>query len=239
MEVRERTKIPELYDEDKAVKIVAEQSGRIERMNVLRGVSLFKNGQTAAESDTLIDGAVPSTFGKTEIVHAEGSVIARTWYEICAVMPLEYNEKAYTGKTKSRFALIIGDNRINFYSKSRIFDTNCDNIIREQTLGIKGFFELSVKLVSEKSVSYELNKASISEDTAKTRLETLLNDELKFKIGEDGEIVSSEFTISLMDGFAVVTLLAECKQNIAAEKEMTADEINAAKSAEEEQKPND
>lgn len=239
VEVRERTQIPELYDEDKAVKIVAEQSGIIERMNVLRGFSLFKTGQTAAESDTLIDGAVPSTFNETEIVHAEGSVIARTWYEICAVMPLEYNEKAFTGKTKSRFALIIGDNRINFYSKSRIFDTNCDNIIREQTLGIKGFFELPVKLVSEKSVSYEINKANVSEDDAKARLEALLNDELKFKIGEDGEIVSSEYTFSLMDGFAVGTLRAECKQNIAAEKEMTAEEIYAAKSAEEEQKPND
>ena len=239
VEVRERTEIPELLDEDEAIKIVAEQSGIIERINVLRGFSLFKKGQTAAKSDTLIDGAVPSTFSETEIVHAEGSVIARTWYEICAVMPLEYTEKAYTGKANSSFALVIGDNRINFYCKSRIYDTNCDNIIKKQTLGIKGFFELPVTLVSEKSLPYELNKASVSEDTAKARLEALLNDELKFKIREDGEIVSSEYTFSVIDGFAVGTLRAECRQNIAAEEEMTAEEIISARSAKEEQKPND
>jgi len=239
VEVRERKEIPELLDEDEPVKIVAEQSGIIEQMNVLRGFSLFKKGQTAAKSDTLIDGALPSTFGKTEISHAEGSVIARTWYEICAVMPLKYTEKAYTGKTNSRFALIIGDNRINFYSKSRICDTNCDNIIVKKTLGIKGFFELPVTLVNENSAFYERTDASVSEDTAKARLEALLNDELKFKIGENGEIVSSEFTFSLLDGSAAGTLRAECKQNIAAEEEMTADEIRAALPAKEEQKPND
>ena len=236
IEVRERTEIPELVDEDEPVKIVAEQSGIIERISVLRGFSLFKKGQTAAKSETLIDGAVPSTFDDTEIVHAEGSVIARTWYEICDIMPLQYTEKAYTGKTKSRFALIIGNNRINFYSKSRICDTNCDNIISKKTLGIKGFFELPVTLVDEKAVFYERTDASFSEDNAKAKLEEVLSEELKAKIGEDGEIISSEYTFSVVNGYAVGTLRAECKQDIATEEDMTADEIKAAEQAKEEQK---
>ena len=235
VEVRERTEIPELLDVDEPVKIVAEQSGIIERINVLRGFSLFKKGQTAAKSETLIDGAVPSTFDNTEILHAEGSVIARTWYEICDVMPLQYTEKAYSGKSKSRFALIIGNNRINFYGKSRIYDTNCDNIISKKTLGIRGFFELPVTLVNEKSVFYERTDASFLEDAVKAKLEEVLREELKARIGEDGEIVSSEYTFSVVNGFAVGTLRAECKQNIAAEKEMTADEIRAALPAKEEQ----
>ncbi len=239
VEVRERTEIPELLDEDEPVKIVAEQSGIIEQINVLRGFSLFKKGQTAAASDTLIDGAVPSTFGETEIVHAEGSVIARTWYELCAIMPLQYDEKAYTGEEKGRFALIIGNKRINFYSKSRICDTNCDNIISEKTLGLKGLFELPITLVSEKSVFYQLTTAGVSKEAARERLEALLKVELNFKIGEDGEIASSEYTFSVIDGYAVGTLRAECKQNIAAQEEMTAEEIITARKAKEEQKPND
>jgi len=239
IEVRERTDIPELLDENEAIKVVAEQSGIIERMNVLRGFPLFKKGQTAAENDTLIDGTVPSTFNKTELMHAEGSVIARTWYEICAVMPLEYSEKVYSGEIKHRFALIAFGNRINFYRNSRIFDTNCDNILGKQTLGIKGFFELPIALMTEKSRFYELETASVSEETARTLLEARANEELRSKIGEDGEIISAEFTFSVIDGFAVGTLRAECRQNIAAEKEMTAEEINAAISAGEEQNTDD
>ncbi|NCC69006.1 MAG: hypothetical protein EOM14_12580 [Clostridia bacterium] len=235
VEVRERTDIPDILDENEAVKIVAEQSGIIENVSVLRGYPLFEKGQTAAEDDTLIDGVVPSTFSETEIVHAEGSVIARTWYEICAVMPLQYTEKAYTGKSKSHFALIIGDNRINFYSRSRIFDTDCDNIINRQTLGIEGLFELPVTLVSELAETYELVDVSVPDTIAKSMLEVLLNGELKRVVGEDGEIVSTEYTFSIIDDFAVGTLRAECRQNIAAEEEMTADEIRAAKEAKEEQ----
>jgi len=234
VEVRERTDIPELFDEDEAVKIVAGEPGIIQSISVLRGFSLFKKGQTAAENDTLIGGAVPSTFGATEIMHAEGVVIARTWYEICAVMPLKYSEKIYTGEKESRFALIIGNERINFYGKSRIFNTNCDNIVSERRLGIEGFFELPVTIVEETSESYELSDADSTEDAARARLEALAGDELRRRIGEDGEIISSEFTFSVIDGTAVGTLRAECRQNIAAEKQMTAEEINAAKSAEEE-----
>ena len=237
VEVRERTEIPEVLDVDEPVKIVAEQSGIIEQINVLRGFSLFKKGQSAAANDTLIDGAVPSTFDETEIVHAEGSVIARTWYELSALMPLEYSEKTYTGEEKSRFALIVGNKRINFYSKSRICDTNCDNIISKKILGIKGFFELPVILVSEKSALYQLTAAAVSKEAASAELEALLEDELKFKIREDGEIVSCEYSFSVIDGFAVGTLRAECKQNIAAEEEMTAEEIISARKAKEEQKP--
>ncbi|MBP8640977.1 MAG: sporulation protein YqfD [Oscillospiraceae bacterium] len=239
VEVRERTEIPELYDEDEPVKIVAKQSGIIEQINVLRGFSLFKKGQTAAESETLIDGAVPSTFSETEIVHAEGSVIARTWYEISAVMSLQSKEKTYTGQEKSCFALIVGNKRINFYGKSRIFDMKCDNIVSKKTLGVKGFFQLPITLVSEKAVFYELTVADVSKEDARVGLETRLNDELKYKIGESGQIVSSEYNFSVIDGFAVGTLRAECIQNIAAEKEMTAEEIILARKAKEEEEPHD
>jgi len=233
--VRERTKIPELLDEDEAVKIVAKQSGIIEKMNVFRGHGLFKKGQTAAMSDTLIDGAVPSTFNNTVIVHAEGSVIARTWYEITAIMPLKYNEKVYTGEEHSKFALIFGNNRINFYRNSRISDTNCDNIIEKQALGIKGLFELPAAVVRERSKTYELVPTNVSNETAKNELQALLNDELNYKIGDKGEILKSEYTFCISDGFAVGTLRSECRQDIAQEKKMTDREINEALPPKEEQ----
>ena len=237
VEVRERTDIPKLFDEDKAVKIVADESGIIEKMSVLRGFARFKKGQAALENETLIDGVVPSSFAKPEIVHAEGSVTARTWYEITAFMPLQYTEKRYTGAEKSRTALIIGDERINFYGKSRIFDGDCDNIIIKHRLGIEGFFELPVTVITETAKSYEKQEASVSEEAAKSRLEALVRAELARRLGADGEIVNSEYNFSVLDGSAVGTLRAECRQNIAAEKEMTAEEIDAAKSAGEDKKP--
>lgn len=232
--VRERTEIPEVFNEHEAVKVIADQSGIIENMSVLKGYALFRKGQTAAMSDTLISGAVPSTFNQTIIVHAEGSVIARTWYELTAIMPLKYSEKVYTGKEHTRFAVIFGDNRINFYRNSRISDTNCDNIIDKKKLGIAGLFELPIYLVSEKSKTYELVPENISQSDAKTALETELSDELRYKIGDKGEVLQSEYTFCVSDGFAVGTLRSECRQDIAKEKKMTDDEINTALTPKEE-----
>lgn len=234
IEVRERTDIPALYDKDEPIKIVAAQPGIIEQMSVLQGFAKYKNGQTAAENDTLIDGAVPSTFAKTEIIHAEGSVLARTWYEISAILPMQRDQKTYTGKTHSCYAVIFGKTRINFYAGSSIFGAGCDNIIKKDSLGIPGLFTLPITLVSERSREYETAPSDTDAAEAKARLEALLTDELNRRLGQTGQTVTCEYTFDVISGFAVGTLRAECRQDIAEEQKMSQEEINAALSAGEE-----
>lgn len=237
VEVRERTEIPELFDEGEYYKIIAYRAGIIEEINVLRGNKLFSAGDTAVEGDVLIGGVVESTFADTRFVHASGSVTARTWYELTAILPLEYTEKVYTGETHDRFSLVIGDKRINFCRNSGILSVKCDNIISEHKLGIGGLFTLPVSVVRERSEEYELQTSGYSEAQARRLLEAILNDELLQSIGADGEVVESEFTISVLNGYAVGTLRAECRQNIAAEEPLTADEISRAKAAGDEPVP--
>jgi similar to stage IV sporulation protein len=229
--VRERTEIPALIGKDEAIKQVAREPGLIESVSVLRGYPLMRRGQTAAGNDTLITGAVPSGFAGTKITHAEGRVMARTWYEISAILPLEYSRKAYTGEEKTRYALIIGGTRINFYGKSRISDRDCDNIISEHRLGIAGLFELPVTIVEERSKSYTLSAASRADSTAGLRLRARVEAELEARLGENGEIKNAEFTLSAVGAYAVGTLRAECRQDIAAEKPMTPEEIGTALNA--------
>jgi similar to stage IV sporulation protein len=235
VEVRERTEAPALAGEDEAVKLVAREPGIIESVSVLRGYPLMRKGQTAAQNDTLITGAVPSSFAGTKIVRAEGSVMARTWHEISAVVPLVYSRKEYTGEKKTRYALVIGGTRINFYTKSGISDSDCDNIIREHRLGIAGLFELPVTIVREVSERYVLTDALRTEKAAELRLRTRVNAELETRLGEAGEITSAEFTFAIAGDCAVGTLRAECRQDIAKRAGMTAGEINAASAAGEDQ----
>lgn len=235
IEVRERTEIPDLLEEDKGVKLIAAHSGIIETLEVLRGYPLLKKGQAALEQETLVDGAVPSSFGDIAILHASGRVFARTWQEITAVLPLEYEAKAPTGKEKTRYALETGGSRINFYSKSRILDVDYDTIISRRRLGVKGLFELPLIWVKETSLAYERVTESRTEDEARLILEQRLEKELSERLGKEGSVVGSAFTFSLVDGFAVCTLRAECLQNIAQEKEMSAEELHFHQSAGEEQ----
>ncbi len=235
IEVRERTNIPELTEEDKGVKLIANHSGVIERMEVLQGNPLFQKGQAALEEETLIDGAVPSTFGAVEILHASGRVIARTWQELTAILPLDFEAKEYTGERKTRFALEFGEKRINFYTKSRIPDKDYDTIIKRSRLGIKDFFELPVILVKETGLAFDRVGQRRTESGAQAALEQLLNEELTARLGKEGSVISSAFAFNVVDGFAVCTLRAECLQNIAKEKEISAEEIYLHQAAGEEQ----
>jgi similar to stage IV sporulation protein len=235
IQVREATEKPELFDTDAPVKIVASRAGIIERLSVLRGYPIFVNGQTAVDGDKLIDGVVPSSFGQPRIVHASGSVLARTWYEISAVMPLTYSEKIYSGREYRQYFLVLGKHRINFYRSSRIISGDCDIIIEEHRAGIRGLFTLPVTFVRERALKYEIVEHSFTENEIKEALQRALEGALRHSVGKDGEIVEQHIAFSSAGGYAVATLRAECVQDIAEDEELTQFEIDAAKAADEEE----
>lgn len=227
VEVREGEEIPKLFDNRAYSHVIADRAGIIKSMNALNGESKFALGRTVVGEDILISGVVESLIGDTRLVHAHGEVQARTWYEISAILPMEYTKKEYTGGVKSKFALNFGDNRINFYSKSRILEATCDSIIKEYVLGIGDSFSLPVSLVHEKSLEYDAVTAQYTETEVAIRLEEMLTKALHDSIGKTGEVVSAQFSVDITEGTAVGTLRAECVEDIAKEIPVTQAEIDA------------
>lgn len=226
--VREATKQPNIFETDEPVKIVASRAGIIDEIEALRGFSLFDEGQTAVKGETLIDAVMPSAYADSRIVHAKGSVFARTWYEISAVMSLEHREKQYTNKIRRQYALVIGKQRINFYRNSRIIDNDCDIIIEESQLGIADFFSLPFTLVCVNAIPYEEVKMDYPELEIKAALNAALLKQLIISIGADGVIKDSSVVFCTLGDYAVAALRAECLQNIATDKELTQSEISSA-----------
>lgn len=229
--VRERTEAVKLVDEKKPVKLVAAAPGVIDKMEILCGFSKFQKGQAVLAGETLADGAVPDMTGGVRLVHAEGSVTAQTYEELMAEMPLTARQKTPCGHARTRLALLFGEKRINFYAGSRIFDTNCDTIIRVHKLGVKGLFELPVSIVTETERPYQTTEVSRQEDDVKARLQKCLETELSRRIGETGKTESAETTFAVINGYEVATLRAVCRRNIAKEVPMTQEEITAAQNA--------
>ncbi len=229
--VREGTKEAMPVDEKKAVKLVATMPGYIEEMQVLCGCAKFQKGQAALTGETLVDGIVPDINGGTRVVHAEGGVIAETFEELTAEMPLTLQKKTPAGHERTRFALLFGEKRINFYAGSRIFDANCDTIIKVHKLGIEGLFELPVSIVTETEQRYVLTETQAPEDAAKARLQKALEAELSRRVGKTGKIESCETTFAVVNGYEVATLRAQCRQNIAKEVPMTDEEVATAQRA--------
>ena len=157
---------------------------------------------------------MPSEVGDTRYVRASAEIRARTWYEMSASAPLEYSGLEQSD-CRTRWALVIGDKRINFYLGSSQTPTGCGKIITEYPLAWEGVFTLPVTLVREQTLEYDSAAAAEDEEELSGRLEAVLRSTLERELSGRGEILDAQFTSSASDGRLVVTMRAECMEDIA------------------------
>lgn len=223
--VRERVAKPEIYDKSLPVSIRAEKTGFVTEVRALAGSACVKPGDAVGAGETLISAAAESAFSGTCLVHALGSVRAETYYELRAALPLEAAQKTPTGKKTTRWALVIGKNRWNFYGKSGFCGGNCDKMTQEYPLAVPGLFTLPVALVRETLTEYETAAAPRDCAAAVRAAEEQLHAELLRAIGADGEVKQERFSCAERDGVLTVCLRAVCAEDIAAPCVLTAAEI--------------
>lgn len=213
--VRERTEKPVTIDEDAPADVTARVTGIVARMSVLRGFPLVSPGKAVLAGETLVTGVMESPFGRTRYVCAMAEVQARTWYELTAQAPLTAVEKTYTGGGSSRWALEIGGVRINFYLGSGKTAQNCDKIVSLYPMAWDGVFTLPVTLVRERAVDYRTAEIPADKAALRAKLEDDLTQELLRRLDGKGEISAASFTAAESGGLLIVTLRAECLEDIA------------------------
>lgn len=223
--VREKTPKPEVVDNDEPVSLYAGASGFILSMEVLGGEARVAPGDLVTEGELLVSGAVRDLGGGVRGAHALGSIRARTLYELTAEQPLTRTVKTQSGRAKNRWALVAGKKRINFYQSSGISDAECDKINFKYAFSIPGVFTLPVSLVHEQVQPYETQEIPVPPEEARAALEQALTQQLQARIGADGEIVSAAFTATERDGALIVTLRAECEQEIGVSRAISPEEM--------------
>jgi len=211
--VRERVDRPKIIDLKAPTDIIAAKTGLICEMSVFEGSKQAEKGDTVLKGELLITGTMPSLSGKTRRVHSQGVVKARTWYEFSEKIPLEYISKRYTGETKEKKSLIIGNYRLNLYFNGGISLDACDKIIYKERLSLPGGTLLPIEVVTAEYREYIAEPVRMNEDDA----ELILKNGLMKKLREEtlGEPLFLEFQSTLDDTFLTVTLRAECMEDIA------------------------
>lgn len=216
--VREDIEKPELYDSRRPVDVISAATGIITKMTVLDGFPLKGVGSAVLPGETLVTGRWESPIsGAVRYVHAKAEIEARTWYEITAQTSLETMKKDYGGGRFHRWALRIGEKRVNFYNSSGKTYGNCDKIVEEYPMALKGVFTLPLTLVRESCERYELVPVKVTVPEAEAELKAALLLELERRLDGRGEPVSINYSISQKNNILTVTLRAECIEDIALE----------------------
>lgn len=212
--VRERTPAPELVTDEGVGSVTAAATGIIESMRVYQGAPLAAVGDAVVAGETLVSGEMPSEVGDTRYVRASAEVTARTWYELSAAAPIEYTALESAGE-HTRWALVIGDRRINFFLGSSQTPPGCGKIITEYPLEWEGVFTLPITLVREQICEYEQSAAAHDEAALEEELCSVLEDTLERRLDGRGEVLSAAFTSTVSGGELIVTMRAECLEDIA------------------------
>ncbi len=219
--VREGIPKPALVDEKTLGDVVAEAPGIITHMEVLEGEALYKEGDTVLPGEVVIAGNIhmeSPAYSTTDLgwrqVKAQGRIYARTWRTIEAQVPLEAQVKSYTGAEKSFWSLEVLGSRVNFYRNPSISFARYDKITKTWTAHLPGGREMPLSLSRQTVRAYEPSAVPVDTDAAETMLETRLEDTLKAQLGPDGEIIRLDYTARETGGNLIVTLKAECREEI-------------------------
>ncbi len=220
--VREEREKPELYDPDVPTALRAAKGGIITSVTANEGWTLVKPGDTVAAGDELISAYVP--LGTGRIVHAAGSVKARTWYELTASMPLKAVKKEYTGEKTTRRAIILGGKRINLYISGGNPYGFCDKIISYTDTVLPGGAVMPLTWVSEVYEEYAQIPYTIDKADAERMLKAELLYELEKTVG-DGAVVTARYDVIPEEELVTVTLRAECLEEIGTEHTLSETEL--------------
>ena len=212
--VRERTEPPAVRDETVRANVVAEKDGLVTLVQLYGGHAEVMKGSTVTEGQLLISGVADIGDRGAYFTRGEGKVWARTWYDLTARVPKTVQEKTYTGRIRRVYTLIVGKQRIKITPGSSIFGANYDKITKTARLRLPGGAAVPVALECAQGREYTLTPRVIDADEACRRAETALLGQLKSRMGADGAVEETAFSVEDAGGVFEVTLHAECEEQI-------------------------
>ncbi|MDR0325293.1 MAG: sporulation protein YqfD [Oscillospiraceae bacterium] len=211
--VRERAEKPEIISRGTPVNVIAEKAGLVTRIDTLSGSAQVFPGDTVQRGQLLVSGLVDSSQVGVRLVNARADVTARTWTELRAAVPTGAVGKKYTGRSKTRYALVLGGRRVNLYGNASQPYAMCDKISETSALRLPQNVVFPIALVKETYTEYEPVSYQMDESVAEDALRHALEEALRGGISR-GEILSETFLFNPEPGLATGVLVAESLERI-------------------------
>lgn len=209
---------PKIQDDKSVTGIVASYDGVITKMDVKGGYPLVKVGDAVLQGDKLVTALTPPTTeqGTGHIGHSIASITANTLRNEQSITSLTRLKKEYTGKTKTQFAILIGNFRINLYLGTGISGIGWEKTVSETQLHIGEGTYFPIKIIKQNYRKYDTTEITYPKgvieqemlENAKARLENTM---------VSGEINTLSYTSEKKDNALIFNITAHCTEDIATE----------------------
>lgn len=177
IKIAETIEKTEVVDKETPCDVIANMDGVILKITAERGTPLVKEGDVVKKGDVLISSEVliglEGEEQHSEYVSAEGTVTARVWQQLTEELPLTYDEKVYTGETKTNKSLSFWGKEADFIQPSLENEEADVEVLFDKELAL-GDFKVPISIKKEQYNIYTLEGRSRTVDEAKAELEDLL-----------------------------------------------------------------
>lgn len=221
VQVEEAEETPELLDQSTPADIVAAADGIIEDIQTSAGEAQFVDGDIVARGEVLISGTIPlyqqnpeKPYAGDLVVHATGTVTARTWRTLEERLPLTVPTKVYEEDAHTSYRLGILGLELDFFEKSSIFPAGYDKITNTEFLELGGY-TWPVWWQTTTWRGYTVQEEPVDPQQGEALLKELLQQRLErlLAVG-DGEILHQDFVTRVEGDTLVVSMVAECREQI-------------------------
>ncbi len=159
--VRERNPEPVVIDRKTVSNLVAKEDCLITEMSVLSGAAACLVGDFRAKGELLVSGYADLEFCY-QATPARAEIFGRTWRIQKGVLPAEMVQIGQNSEENTRYSLVVGKKRINFFKNSGIWGAGCVKIIESIPLTLWGGYTLPVTLIKETLVTGDTSTISLS-----------------------------------------------------------------------------
>jgi len=215
------TKILEEND-DSAANLVSSEDGIIKKIEVKRGVTEVKVGDTVQKGQLLVSGIKEYDDGSVGFVRAKGNIYAEVEYSFKTVQPFKVTEFIKTGEKKEKKVL-------NFFNlKIPLFLGGVDvpYVTYQENIKISsGDSYLPIKIITKSFFKTEEKTYFLTTQQAEKRAEKLAEEKVK-ELTQGGKIIDKNHQITVDKENLVVTTKIKCLKDIVFEEKLLLDTSN-------------
>lgn len=220
VDLRERIEVPQIVPRHIPCDIIAEKDGIIKQVIATAGVEAAGEGDTVRRGQVLISGSIPlkGQDKSVKLVHAMGTVTARTWYEDESPVILAQIERLRTGRVINDHALRLFSFSLDLIHRKNNFQSYSVTEVRKK-ISIGEDLVFPIEWVTVKYIEEKLVEAVVNESDAKNAAAAAAYKKVLARIPEKAEIVKESVSFVQDENKGLTAkVIVECLEDIGTSK---------------------
>ncbi len=223
IEIKESAAIPDSEDKDYPCNIIAMKKAVIEKVIAKNGNSIVERGDIVKTGQVLITGIIDDErLENPLLVHSEGEVYGKTWYNKIIREAINKTIKEETGNVHSTKEIKIGKKRIHLINGDIPFDNYIERENSKKIIDWK-FIKLSVEIIEHKYFEVKTNNFTQDIDSLKQTVAVRGVQQIMEKLPQDARVVSKDVVYSVEDNYLVTKISIEVIEQIGQKDKITSD----------------